>query len=61
MNKTLTLKTAKIIIGYLALVFALAFLFTSCSTTRDESNCKYYQNKYVGYSFGGFGKGRLRK
>jgi hypothetical protein len=41
--------TLKIVIGYLAIVFALAFLFTSCEIQRDCPGAGR-QNGFSGYS-----------
>jgi len=43
------LKTAKIVIGYLALIFALAFLLSSCYAQKDCPGAGR-QNGFSGYS-----------
>lgn len=62
MNKQINLRTAKIIIGYLALIYALAFLFSSCSiAAREGTTSPCYSSKhFVGFGPGGYGKGRMK-
>jgi hypothetical protein len=47
--------TLAIVIGYAALVFILAILFTSCQSVRhqERSGC-YASKKLSGYSAGGY-------
>lgn len=53
MNKSFSfLKTAKIVLAYAALVFALAFLFSSCSIARREGTTSPCNNKDA---FSGYG------
>jgi hypothetical protein len=55
------INTAKIVVGYLALVFFLAWLCAGCSTARREGTTSpcWTTKHMVGYSFGGWGKGRM--
>jgi len=50
-----TKTTAKIIIGYLALIFTLAILFTSCQSSRSmwRNGCGA-SKMYSGYGPGGY-------
>jgi hypothetical protein len=54
--------TSTIIVGFVALVFALLVLLSSCSVVRREGSTSpcYTTKHYVGYGFGGFGKGRMK-
>ena len=46
-------KTARIVIGYLLLVYALPVIFTSCSIARREGTTSPCNNKNA---FAGYGK-----
>jgi hypothetical protein len=52
------LNTAKIVITYLAIVFALAILFTSCSVVRREGSTSPCNNKQAFSGYGADNQGR---
>jgi hypothetical protein len=54
--------TATISLVYVALVFTLIILMSSCSVLRREGSTSpcFATQHYVGYGFGGFAKGRMK-
>lgn len=58
MKSFTVLNTTKIVITYLALVFALAILFTSCGVVRREGSTSPCNNRKAYSGYGADNQGR---